>query len=269
MPHIHPSAVISERARIADDVVIGPFCVVEDDVEIQSGTRLMASVYVARGARIGRYCTIYPGAVIATPPQDLKYAGEATTAEIADHTVIRECVTIHRGTKASGRTVVGAHCLIMAYCHIAHDCVIGDRVIMANATQLGGHVTVEDDVVLGGATLIHQFCRIGRLAMTGAGTKITKDVAPFLLVNGNMAKVYGLNRVGLRRKGFAPQKIDEIMRFYKVLFQQGMTISEALEFYQQHFPLSPEVEHCIRFIRSSQRGVYVWRKEETSGSFTE
>ncbi len=269
MPQIHPSAVVSDKATIGDRVQIGPFCVVEDDVVIGEGTKLLASAYIASGARIGKECVVYPGAVIAAAPQDLKYQGEPTTAEIGDRTIVRECVTIHRGTKASGRTLVGAACLIMAYSHVAHDCVIGDRVIIANATQLGGHVELADDVVLGGATLVHQFCRIGRLAMIGAGTKITKDVAPFLLVNGNAAKAYGVNRIGLRRHGFSAQKIDEIVRFYKVLFQHGMNISEAMRFYQQQFPVSPEIQECITFIEASQRGVYAWRREEGSESFTE
>lgn len=259
MPIIHPSAIVDSKAEIADDVVIGPFCIVESNVVIQSGTRIIASAYIASGARIGQNCTIYPGAVIAAAPQDLKYRGEETLAIVGDRTVVRECVTIHRGTKASGKTEIGSECLLMAYTHVAHDCTIGNQVIIANATQLGGHVHIGDAAVLGGVSLVHQFCRIGRLVITGAGTKVTKDVPPFLLINGNKARIYGPNRIGLRRKGFTHQQIDEITRFYKVIFQNGMNVSDGIRYYIDHYPLTPEVQECIDFIQNSTRGVYLWR----------
>lgn len=253
---IHPSAVVSPRARIADNVTIGPFAVIEDDVEIGSGTEIMSHVVLANGARIGTDVRIHPGAVIGTAPQDLKYKGEPTIAVVGDRTVVRECVTINRGTSYSKQASVGSDCLLMAYSHVAHDCVVGNHVILANSVQLGGHVEVGDWAIIGGLTGVHQFCRIGAHCMVGAVSKVVKDLAPFLLTGRNPMTVEGLNAIGLRRRGFTEDAVKEIDAFYHTLLRSGFNVSAGLRQYEStHDTIIPEVQQCIDFIRSSKRGI--------------
>ncbi|MBK7186881.1 MAG: acyl-ACP--UDP-N-acetylglucosamine O-acyltransferase [Ignavibacteria bacterium] len=254
---IHATAVVSPKAQIAQNVEIGPFCIVEDDVEIGEGTVLMGHVTIANGARIGKDVRIHPGAVIATAPQDLKYRNEPTLAIIGDRTVIRECATVNRGTASSGKAVVGSDCLLMAYTHVAHDCVVGNNVIMANTVQLGGHVEVGDWAIIGGVTGVHQFCRIGAHTMVGACSRVVKDIPPFTLTGRDPLVVQGINAVGLRRRGFSNEVIEKIDTFYNVILRSGLNTSDGIQHYEDTTPeIDPAVADCITFIRSSKRGVY-------------
>ncbi len=253
---IHPTAVVDPQAHIADDVYIGPFCVVDADVEIGPRTRLASHVMLGRGTRLGADVHVYTSAVIGSDPQDLKYAGEATEVHIGDRTVVREFATVNRGTVASGKTVVGSDVLLMSYVHIAHDCVIGDRCILANAVQLGGHVTIGDWVVIGGVTAVHQFVSIGDHSMVGGARGVTKDIPPYTLASREPLVVEGLNVVGLRRRGFTDQEIDELDEFYRMLYRSGLNITDALAAYEAEHPtVNGHAENCIRFIRSSKRGI--------------
>lgn len=255
--NIHPTAIVSNKARIADGVSIGPFCIVEDDVEIGSGTVLMSHIVLGNGARIGRDVQIHPNAVIATAPQDLKYNNEPTQAIIGDRTVIRESVTVNRGTVSSGKASVGSDCLLMAYVHVAHDCVVGDHVIMANGVQLGGHVEVGDWAILGGLTGVHQFCRIGAHSMVGACSRVVKDIPPFTLSGKEPLSIEGINAVGLRRRGYSDQTIRAIDDFYTILLRSGYNTSDGIRAYESAYPvIDPEVQRCITFIRESRRGIY-------------
>ncbi len=256
MTFIHPTAIVSPKAQLGENVRIGQFTTVEDDVEIGDGTEIIASAYIANGARIGRDCRIFPGVTIAMAPQDLKYNNEPTTAEIGDRTTIRENATIHRGTTATSRTIVGSDNLLMAYIHVAHDCRVGNHVIISNLTQLAGHVEVGDWATIGGAVKLHQFCRVGSYCMVGAGTKIVKDVSPYVLIDGNPASIAGVNKVGLRRRGFSPELIQEISDFYKAVLFSGLNTSEGISQVEANGGLPQEVQGIIDFIRSSKRGIH-------------
>jgi UDP-N-acetylglucosamine acyltransferase len=255
---IHATAVVSPHAQIGSGVSIGPFCVIEDDVIIGDRTTLMSHVVLGNGARIGNDVVIHPNAVISTAPQDLKYANEPTQAIVGDRTVIRECVTINRGTTASGRASVGSDCLLMAYVHVAHDCVIGDHVIMANGVQLGGHVEVGDWAILGGLTGVHQFCRIGAHSMIGACSRVVKDVPPFTLSGKEPLTIEGINAVGLHRRGFSAETIKAIDGFYDTLLRSGLNTSDGLRAYEERMngSIVSAVADCIAFVRSSKRGIY-------------
>ncbi|MBU3742270.1 MAG: acyl-ACP--UDP-N-acetylglucosamine O-acyltransferase [Candidatus Kapabacteria bacterium] len=254
---IHPTAVVDPAARIGQGVTIGPFCVVEADVEIGDGTTLMSHVVLASGARIGRDVRIHPGAIVATAPQDLKYNGEPTLAIIGDRTVLRECVTVNRGTTHSGKAEVGSDCLLMAYVHVAHDCIVGSHVIIANSVQLGGHVEVGDWAILGGLTGVHQFCRIGAHSMVGACSRVVKDVPLFTLCGKEPLTVEGVNAVGLRRRGFTGETIAAIDTFYHTLLRSGLNTSDGIAAYEAaHVSIEPDVRACIDFIRASKRGIY-------------
>ncbi|RPI68646.1 MAG: acyl-ACP--UDP-N-acetylglucosamine O-acyltransferase [Ignavibacteriae bacterium] len=253
---IHPASVVSSKASLGDGVTIGPFCLVEDDVVIGANTELMSHVVVANGARIGADCRLHPGAVIATEPQDLKFKNEPTTAVIGDRTVIRECVTVNRGTTASGTTVVGSDCLIMAYAHVAHDCRVGDRVVIANSVQMGGHTEIGDWAVIGGNSAIHQFTKIGAHAMIGGAARVVKDIPPFVLAGREPIQIEALNKIGLKRRGFSADLIDEIDRFYDVLFRQGYNMTDGMAAYEAATAtIIPEVQACIDFVRGSKRGI--------------
>lgn len=255
---IHPSAVVSPKAQLGAGVSIGPFCVVEDDVIVGDRTTLISHVVLGNGARIGADVVIHPNAVISTAPQDLKYANEPTLAIIGDRTVIRESVTVNRGTTASGKATVGSDCLLMAYVHVAHDCIVGDHVIMANGVQLGGHVEVGDWAILGGLTGVHQFCRIGAHTMIGACSRVVKDVPPFTLCGKEPLSVEGVNAIGLRRRGFSVDTVTAIDEFYTVLLRSGFNTSDGMRTYEERLGGSPvdEVAYCMEFIRSSKRGIY-------------
>ncbi|MBI2793186.1 MAG: acyl-ACP--UDP-N-acetylglucosamine O-acyltransferase [Ignavibacteria bacterium] len=252
---IHPSSVISKNARISDGVSVGPFCVIESDVEIGQGTVLMSNVFISNGSRIGTDVRIHPGVVVGTQPQDLKYAGQGTLVFVGDRTVLREYTTVNRGTVATGRTVVGSDCLLMAYSHVAHDCVVGNNVILANSVNLGGHVEVHDWGIVGGVSGIHQFTRIGAHSMIAGCSRIVQDVPPYTLAAREPLIIEGLNLIGLRRRGFTPQTIKSIEEFYDILYTSQLNTTDALEYYESAVtnPIA-EVQVIIDFIRSSKRG---------------
>jgi UDP-N-acetylglucosamine acyltransferase len=252
---IHPTAIVSEKAIIGNDVKIGPFSIIHDDVVIGNNCEIRSSVIIDNGSRIGNNVNIFSGAIISTEPQDLKYGGEQTFAYIGDGTTIREYATINRGTKETGMSSVGKNCLIMSYCHVAHDCYVGDNVIMSNVCQLGGHVNIEEWVVLGGVSKIHQFCRVGKHSMVGADTKIVKDVAPYTLVDRKPAQVEGINKVGLRRRGFSTELIQEIEQFYDTVLFSGYNNRDGIIKFSQREKISEEVRYCIEFIENSVRGI--------------
>ena len=212
-----PLAYIHPAAKIHPSVVIDPFVTIEQNVEIGEGTRIGSNVTILEGARIGKNCNIFPGAVISGIPQDLKFVGEETVAIIGDNTTIRECVTINRGTASKGKTVVGSNCLIMAYCHVAHDCVVGDNVIMSNATQLAGEVVVDNFAIIGGGSLVHQFCHIGSHVMVQGGALINKDVPPYVKAGREPISYAGVNSIGLRRRGFSNETIQQIQNISRYL----------------------------------------------------
>lgn len=251
---IHKSAIVSSEAKIGKNVKIGPYCVISDDVEIGDNCELANGVIVDNGARISNNVKIFSYAAISTAPQDLKYNNEKTEVYIGENTVIREFATINRATTHSWKTIVGKNCLIMTYCHVAHDCIIGDNVIMSNATQIGGHAIIEDWVTLGGVTKIHQFCMIGKHSMVGADVKIVKDVPPFTLMGRNPAQVEGINKVGLKRRGFSEEVIKKIDKFYFELIYSGKSNNEVLNAYDGN--TIPEIQDCINFIRESKRGIH-------------
>lgn len=253
---VHTTSVVSPNAQIGEGVVIGPYCVIEPDVEVGDGSQLLAHVVLHSGTRIGRHVRIHPGAVIGGLPQDLKFGGEDTIAIVGDRTIIRECVTINRGTAHTRKAEVGKDCLIMAYSHIAHDCVLGDNVIIANSCQLGGHVVIEEWAILGGLVGIHQFCRVGAHSMIAASTMIVKDVPPYTLI-GRDASVQGLNSVGLRRRGFAEPMIAALSEFYDFLLFRGHNTTDGIRTYEaSHDTITKEVAHSISFVRSSNRGIH-------------
>lgn len=246
---IHPGAIIGKN------VTIDPFTMIHDDVIIGDDSWIGSNVTIFPGARIGKNCKIFPGAVISAVPQDLKFSGEATTAEIGDNTVIRECVTINRGTKALGKTVIGSDNLLMAYVHVAHDCVVGNHCILANGVTLAGHITIEDFAIIGGLSAIHQFVRIGSHVMISGGSLVRKDVPPFVKAAHEPLSYVGINAVGLRRRGFSPDKISEIQNIYRILFVQGLSNTHALEELNTQIAPSEERDQVLNFVRSSSRGI--------------
>lgn len=255
MPHIHPTSIVSKEAQIADDVIIGPFCIVEGDVKIDSGTKLFSHVVVYDGARIGKNNNIFPGAVISAVPQDLKYNNEYTEVYIGDNNTIREAVTISRATLSTKKTVVGNNCLLMAYVHVAHDCVIGNNCILANAVELAGHVQLEDFVIIGGITGVHQFATIGQHAMVGACSKVVKDIPPYTLFSGNPIKYEGLNRIGLKRRGFSVEAIKSLKEAYTILYSPFFNTTQAVEKIKAEINLTNEVKNLLAFIEKSRRGI--------------
>ncbi len=250
-----PLAYVHPAAKIAPSVVIDPFVTIDQNVEIGEGTRIGSNVTIMEGARIGKNCTIFPGAVISAIPQDLKFRGEATLAIIGDNTTIRECVTVNRGTAARGKTVVGNNCLLMAYCHVAHDCIVGDNVIMSNATQLAGEVVVDNFAVIGGGTLVHQFCHIGPHVMIQGGALVNKDIPPYVKAAREPIAYAGVNSIGLRRRNFSNEQIREIQEIYRYLYLSGLNVSDAVERIEAELPATKERDEIILFVRNSKRGI--------------
>jgi UDP-N-acetylglucosamine acyltransferase len=250
-----PLAYIHPAAKIAPSVVIEPFVTIDKDVEIGEGSRICSNVTILSGTRIGKNVTIFPGAVIGAIPQDLKFKGEETVAIIGDNTTLRECVTVNRGTAAKGKTVVGSNCLIMAYSHIAHDCVIGDNVIISNASQIAGEVVVDNFAVIGGGTLIHQFCHVGSHVMIQGGALINKDIPPFVKAAREPISYTGINSIGLRRRNFSNEVIREIQDTYRYLYLSGLNVTDALERIEAELPATNERDEIIMFIRNSKRGI--------------
>ena len=250
-----PLAYVHPAAKIASNVVIDPFVTIDQNVEIGEGTRIGSNVTILEGARIGKNCTICSGAVISGVPQDLKFRGEDSVAIIGDNTTIRECVTINRGTASKGKTVVGSNCLIMAYCHVAHDCVIGDNVIMSNATQVAGEVVIDNFAVIGGGALIHQFTHIGQHVMVQGGALVNQDIPPYVKAGRDPISYAGINSIGLRRRNFSNEQIREIQEIYRYLYLSGLNNSDAVERIEAELPASKERDEIIMFVRNSKRGI--------------
>ncbi|MEY4382819.1 MAG: Acyl-[acyl-carrier-protein]--UDP-N-acetylglucosamine O-acyltransferase [Bacteroidota bacterium] len=251
----HPLTFISPLAKIADNVKVDPFTVIHEDVEIGEGTWIASNVTIFPGARIGKNVRIFPGAVISAIPQDLKFGGEKTTLEIGDNSTIRECATLNRGTSDRNKTVIGKNCLIMAYVHIAHDCLVGDNVIIANSVQMAGHVTVGNHAIIGGSSAIHQFSKIGAHCMISGGSLVRKDVPPFTKSGREPLTYAGINSIGLRRRDFTDERIAEIQEIYRYVYLKGLNINEALIQIEANLPASPERDEILEFIRTSERGI--------------
>ena len=250
-----PLAYIHPAAKIASSVVIDPFVTIDANVEIGEGTRILSGVTILEGSRIGKNVTIFPNAVIGAIPQDLKFVGEETLAVIGDNTVLRECVTVNRGTAARGKTVVGSNCLIMAYSHVAHDCIVGDNVIISNSTQLAGEVVVDNFAVIGGGTLVHQFCHLGAHVMIQGGALINKDIPPFVKAAREPIAYTGVNSVGLRRRGFTSEQIREIQEVYRYIYMSNLNVSDAVERVEAELPATKERDEILQFIRNAKRGI--------------
>jgi UDP-N-acetylglucosamine acyltransferase len=263
---IHSFTSIHPDARLASDVQVDPFTMIHKNVHIGAGTWIGSNVTIMEGARIGKNCRIFPGAVISADPQDLKFDGEETTVEIGDNTTIREFVTIHRGTRDRWKTKVGSNCMILAYSHIAHDCIIGDNCILSNNSQVAGHVVLGDWVILGGMCAIHQFVRVGSHVFLGGGSLVGKDIPPYIKAARMPLSYSGVNSVGLKRRGFTIDKINHILDIYRVIYNKGMNTSQALEFLEEEFPASDERDEIVGFIRESGRGII---KRFSKSSFDE
>lgn len=252
---ISPLASIHPRATLGNGVTIDPFAVIHDNVVIGNDTHIMSHAVIMPFSRIGNGCRIFPGACIGAIPQDLKFVGEDTTAEIGDFTTIRECVTVNRGTKDKFKTVVGSHCLLMAYAHVAHDCTVGDHVILANAVQLAGHVEVGDYAIIGGLAGAHQFTRIGAHTYIAGHTVIRKDVPPYVKAAREPMSYMGLNVVGLQRRGFSQEKIEAVSQIYHLLFVGSNSIANGIEKIKDKVPDSETKQEILQFIASSKTGV--------------
>lgn len=252
---ISPMASVHPDAKIGSGVQIGAFAVVEANAEIGDGTIIHPGAMVRYGARIGKGCNIHPGAVIAGIPQDLKFVGEDSVAIIGDNTQVRECVTVNRGTASKGKTVVGSNCLLMAYSHIAHDCELGNNIIIGNATQLAGEIIVDDYAIVSGGTLAHQFVRIGAHVMIQGGSRVSKDIPPYALVGRDPLVYCGINVVGLRRRGFTNEQINLINDIYRIIYLRGLNTTHALEAIERELSESPERKLILDFVRASERGI--------------
>ena len=254
---IHRTALVDPTAHVGPDVTIGPYAIIGPKVAIGERCHVAGHAVLERNAKLGAAVRVGYGTVIGNDPQDLKYGGEETWVEIGEGTVIREYCTINRGTTATGKTSVGQRCFLMSYVHLAHDCVIGNDVIIANAVQMAGHVTVEDRAIISGLVPIHQFVRIGTFAFVGGGSRVHQDVPPYTKAVGNPVHLYGLNSVGLQRAAFAPEVKLALKRAYRLVFNSDLTVTQGIQRARAELPASPEVEHFLRFIEASQRGVLV------------
>lgn len=252
---ISPLAFIHPNAKIGENVTIGPFVCIESDVIIGDNCVIDASATICQYTQIGKNCHVFPSAVIGAIPQDLKFRGEETWTIIGDNNVLREFVTIHRGTASKGKTVIGNNNLIMAYCHVAHDCVLNNNIIMSNATQLAGEVVVDDFAIIGGGTLVHQFTHIGSHVMIQGGSKINKDVPPYAIAAREPIAFCGINSVGLNRRGYTPEQIHTIQEIYRLIYNNGMNTTQALAHIEANMPASAERDTILSFIKSSPRGI--------------
>jgi UDP-N-acetylglucosamine acyltransferase len=252
---IHPAAFVDERAELGQGVIIEPGAVIGPHVRIGDRTRVGSHALVTGWTRVGHDCHLHHGAVLGSPPQDLKFGGETSYLEVGDHTVIREYATLNVATEQGATTRVGHHCLLMAYSHVAHNCQVGDHVILANAVQMAGYVTVEDWAIIGGGTLIHQFVRIGRHSMIGGGSRISQDIAPFVKAAGSPPRLAGINSVGLERRGFSAETRGALDRAYKILFRERLPVTDAVARLRAGIAGVPEVEHLARFAETSARGL--------------
>src|SRR6266513_1971810 len=254
---IHASALVSRKAELADDVEVGAFAIIGDNCVVPSGCIIAPRATLERNVTLGQNVQVGMGTILGGPPQDLKFAGEETTVEIGEGTVIREYTTINRGTAHSFKTTVGKNCLLMSYVHIAHDCDIGNNVILSNVVQLAGHVTIEDKAIISGLSAVHQFARIGHHSFIGGMSRVSKDIPPFLKAVGNPVKLYGLNTIGLQRGGMEEATIRELKRAYRLLFRSDLNVTQAMERVQNEIEASSEVRELIQFVEASERGVVI------------
>ncbi len=255
MTNVHKSAIISPKAELADNVTVGPYTIIEEDVVIGKDTEIASSALIASGSRLGENVKVFHSAVIGTVPQDLKFGGEKTTVSIGNNCIIREFVTINRGTIDRGETVIGEECLIMSYAHVAHDCLLGNNVIMANSVNLGGHIEIGDYAILGGILPVHQFVKIGAHSMIGGGYRLQQDVCPYALVAGYPLKITGINSVGLKRRGFSKEALKSIEACYKLLFSSNLNTTQAVERIKSDVEETDQVTEIINFIASTKRGM--------------
>jgi acyl-[acyl-carrier-protein]--UDP-N-acetylglucosamine O-acyltransferase len=252
---ISKSAFVHPDAKLGENVTVDPFAFIAGNVTIGDGTWIGPNATVMDGARIGKNCRIFPTAVVSGIPQDLKFRGEESTAEIGDRSTVREGVTVNRGTAAVGKTVIGENCLLMAYSHIGHDCAVGNNCIIGNTAGLAGEVKVDDWAIISPGTLVHQFTHIGAHVMIGGGSKVRIDVPPFIKADRDPLCYLGLNTIGLTRRGFEKERIDEIHNIFRVLYQSKMNVTQALEFIEKEFKPSPDRNYILEFIRKSERGI--------------
>jgi UDP-N-acetylglucosamine acyltransferase len=252
---VHSTAIIHPGAQIGADCEIGPYCIIGEHVALGDACKLHSHVVIDGHTKLGRENEIFPFATLGKKTQDLKWKGGVTRVEIGDRNVFREGVTIHSATGDGGTTIVGSNNVLLTYVHIAHDCRLGNGIIMSGFAGLAGHVVIEDNVVLGGYVAVHQFCRIGRLSMVGGCSKLRQDLAPFMLADGSPAETHTINKVGLERHGVPEESINALKQAYKILFREGLTISNALGKIESELPLLPEVQYLVQFIRASERGI--------------
>lgn len=253
---IHKTAIIDAKAELDSGVEIGPYCIIGPQVKIAKNTKLAPHVVIDGWTKIGEGCRIFQFASLGAIPQDLKYKGEESWVILGNNNTIREFVTIHRGTAQSGgKTIMGDNNLLMAYSHVAHDCKIGNQVILANAATLAGHIEIEDYAIVGGLVGIHQFLRLGRHCIIGGGSGVNQDIPPYMMANGQRAKLYGVNNIGLKRHNFSPEAVSNLKKAYHIIFRSGLTIKKALDQVQTEIKNSPEVDHLISFIKSSEKGI--------------
>ena len=258
---IHQLTAVDPRAKIGQNVTVDPFTTIAADVEIGEGTWIGSNVTIMNGARIGKNCRIFPGTVIAAIPQDLKFDGEESQVIIGDNTTIRECVTVNRGTKALGYTKIGNNCLIMATSHIAHDCVVGDNAIIVNGCAIGGHVEIGDYAIIGGLSAVHQFSRIGKHVITAGGSLVRKDIPPYVIADGQPARVIGLNSVGLSRAGISEEVRRSLKQAFRIIYRSGFSLSRAIEEMEMQLDSSVEIENLLRFLRNADRGIMRTRRD--------
>jgi len=252
---IHPTALVSKKAKLAKDILIGPYAIIGEGVRIGKAAEIGAHCLIDGNTIIGGACKIFTGAVLGSPPQDLKYKGEKNFLEVGNNNIIREYCTMNPGTGENGKTMVGNNNIFMAYAHIAHDCIVGNNCIIANCGTLAGHVTIEDSVVVGGLVAIHQFVKVGRLSIIGGCSKVVQDVLPFSTCDGHPARIYGLNLIGLRRSSIDKESIEKLNRAFKILFNLGLSVKHALERIEKEIKPSDEISHLVSFIKTSKRGI--------------
>jgi len=252
---IHPTALIHRTARLGADCEVGPYCVIGENVELGDRCKLHSHVVIEGHTRLGTNNEIFPFAAIGGRTQDLKYKGGVTRVEIGNHNTIRECVTIHCATDEGNATVIGDHNHLLCYCHIAHDCRLGNHIIISGYGGLAGHITVEDHAIVSGATAVHQFCRIGRMSITGGCSKVVQDVPPYMLADGNPAETRTINKVGMERNGVSEEAIAALRQAFKILFRENLTTTNALARIEAELPPLPEMQHLVSFIKSSERGI--------------
>jgi UDP-N-acetylglucosamine acyltransferase len=256
-PRVHATAVVDQDVELGHGCEVGPFAVIGPNVRIGARTHIGAHVVIERDTLLGSDCRVHSGAVLGGDPQDLKYGGEAALLVVGDRTVIRECATLNRGTAARGRTQIGADCLLMAYSHVAHDCLLGDHVILANSVNMGGHCDLGDWVIIGGMTPIHQFVKVGAHAFVGGSSAVRKDVPPFVKASGDPLRLFGLNSVGLQRRGFTDADRQALRRAYRLLFRSKQNLGESVDVVRAELSGVTHVETLLTFIESSERGVTV------------